>query len=478
MLETLTQVTLIASIHTVLLAVFIPLVLVKKRDSTVAVAWCLVVLLMPIVGSLLFWAFGSNYVQRRIRKKRLHRSEFDVDHPPARREATRGKAGTMESPHELAKIAYELDAFPVSIGNRVTLFHETTLAYEGILSAIEAARHHVHLEFFIIRGDATGRCLIDLLTAKARAGVQVRLLYDAVGSLFFPLRLLQPLRQAGGQVEAFLPVNPFRSWIRVNLRNHRKIVIVDGQSAFTGGMNIGDEYLGKNKTFGYWRDTMLRVDGPAVAAFQRIFSEDWDYASGQSFTEPDYFPEISIQGDHTVQVMESGPDQTMNSLREIYFAAIVAAKKRLWIASPYFVPDNGLLDALRLACLRGVDVRLLCLLRPDHLVSFYASRYYWADLLSFRGRVYQYHKGMMHSKIVIVDEDWAVVGSANLDNRSLHLNFEAGIALYNHEQVVELARHYLKDLEDSIPLDNWTFAQRPFLARLLENGCRLFAPIL
>lgn len=476
--EQVTWATFLAVTHFVLLGLVIPTVLAKKRDATVAVAWCLVVILTPVLGSLLFWVFGFNYVQRRVTKKRTHRKTFGHAHPPKRREATRGAGQSDSDPHHLAEIARAVDAFPISPGNVVTLYHDTNDAYAAILDAVRAARHHVHLEFFIFRGDATGRRLVNLLVEKARAGVEVRLLVDAVGSLFLSWRMFRQYRAAGGQVDTFLPINPFRSWIQVNLRNHRKIVVVDGQVGFTGGMNIGDEYLGKSRRFGYWRDEMMKLEGPAVAGLQRIFIEDWHFASGQSLDEAPYFPEIAPRGEHAVQILESGPDQEVNSLREMHFAAILGAKKRLWIASPYFVPDNGLLDALRLARMRGVDVRLLCLLRPDHRLSYYAGRYYWSDLLSFGAQVYQYSRGMMHSKIVIVDDDWAMVGSANLDNRSLHLNFEASCVLYNRDLVAELVRHYERDLEDSLRLDPWAFANRPLVIRLMENACRLFSPVL
>ncbi len=477
-LETLQIASLLAMLHTVILLTVIPVVLIKKRDPTVAVAWSLVVLLTPLLGALLFWVFGYNYVQRRVVKKKSHRTTFRAVHPPRRREATRGAGQLEQDPHQLAQIAQMVDAFPISHGNRVTLYHDTEAAYTAMLEAIKAAEHHVHLQFYIFRADATGQQLIELLTQKAKEGVEVRLLYDALGSLFFSWRLQGRLKAAGGQIDTFLPVNPFRSWIQVNLRNHRKIVVVDGRVGFTGGMNIGDEYLGKSRRFGYWRDAMLKLEGPAVVGLQRIFVEDWHFASGQDVDEELYFPEIRPQGEHVVQVVESGPDQEPNAIREIYFAAILSAKKRLWIASPYFVPDSGLLDALRLVRMRGVDVRFLGLLKPDHLSTYYAGRYYWADLLAFGTRVYQYAKGMMHSKFMIIDDDCAIFGSANFDNRSLRLNFETNCLLYDKGLVAELAQAYEHDLSESLPLDPWVFSQRPLGTRLLENAFRLFSPIL
>jgi cardiolipin synthase len=229
---------------------------------------------------------------------------------------------------------------------------------------------------------------------------------------------------------------------------------------------------------GYWRDEFLRLEGPAVAGLQRIFAEDWDFSCAESLNGETYFPDVPDVGSTRVQIVESGPDQEVNSIREIYFAGILAAQKRVWIASPYFVPDSALLEALRLACYRGVDVRLLTLLRPDHFISFHAGRYYWTDMLRVKAKIYQYSKGMMHSKLMMVDGKWAMVGSANLDNRSLHLNFEAGCILHSADVVAELEQHFQHDLRDAILLDAETFARRSFSAQLTENACRLFSPIL
>jgi cardiolipin synthase len=477
----LPHLTVFALVDTVLICTVIPIVLIKKREPTTAVAWCLMVLMVPVVGAILFWLFGYNYIHRRITRLRRHRSVFGSVFPPARMEAARG-AGEADvpegAPHSLADLALAVDAFPVSQPNRVTIYHETEHAYKALLEAIRAARHHIHLEYFIFRSDATGWALVNLLIEKAKAGVEVRLLYDSVGSLFISWRMLRALLRAGGQAIGFLPVNPLRSLFQLNFRNHRKITVIDGTVGFTGGMNIGDEYLGKDRYFGYWRDTFVRIEGPGVAALQRVFIEDWDFATRETLNQEPYFPHLEGQGQHAVQIVASGPDQDLNSTRELYFAAILEAKRRLWIASPYFVPDAAMLDALRLACLRGVDVRLLCLSRPDHNISFYAGRYYWSDVLAYGARIYTYTRGMMHSKIIVVDDDWALVGTANLDNRSLHLNFELSCVLFSPDLVADVVTRFERDLEDSVPLDPETFERRGLFVRLVENACRLFAPIL
>jgi cardiolipin synthase len=480
--EYLPHITVFAVLDALVIVLVIPWVLMTKREATTAIAWCLLVFFLPLFGGLFFWVFGYNTLYRPLRRKRRHRSRFQKGHPPTTPAAERGggdePAGGDATWNQLGQLASRVRAFPVSHGNAVTFYDDTHPAYDALLTAVEAARHHINLEYFIFRPDETGRRLLEVLTAKAKAGVQVRLLYDSVGTRNLGRRALQPLRDAGGKVAAFLPINPIRSRLRINLRNHRKIVVVDGAVGFTGGMNIGDEYLGKSPRFGYWRDQVLRLEGPGVAGLQRIFMEDWDFAAGETLDAPDYFPARSKVGDAVVQVVESGPDQELNSIREILFAAILSARERLWMASPYFVPDTGLLDAIRLASYRGVDVRLLCLLHPDKWIAFYAAHYYWSDLMRVGMKIYQYAKGMMHSKIMLVDGQWGLVGSANLDNRSLHLNFEAGCILHTPALVSELEASFLRDLENSVSLDAQKFAARPFAQRLATNTCRLLSPIL
>jgi cardiolipin synthase len=483
LLDFVSHLTVLAVIDGLLIAFVIPWVLMTKKDTTAAVAWCLLVFFLPLLGSLLFWVFGYNQVWRPIRRKQRHRSRFEAGHPPLTREASRGEPHSTLAEgtwNDLGTVALKVNAFAVSGGNAVTLYDETEAAFTALLQAIRGARHHIHLEFFIVRDDATGKLLVDLLAEKAKAGVEVRLLADSVGSrrLGWRWKALRPLREAGGKVSAFLPLNPVRSRLRVNMRNHRKITVIDGAVGFTGGMNIGDEYLGKVARFGYWRDQFLRLEGPGVAGLQRVFVEDWDFAANEPLDTEVYYPEVPDAGESIVQIIESGPDQDRNSIRELLFAAVSAAQERVWMATPYFVPDGGLLDALRLACYRGVDVRLLCPLRSDKALTDYAARYLWSDLLAVGMNIYQYAKGMLHGKMIAVDGRWGMVGSANLDNRSLHLNFEAGCILHSPPLIAELEASFLHDLETAVRVDGPAFSKRPFLARLKENACRLFSPIL
>ena len=268
-----------------------------------------------------------------------------------------------------------------------------------------------------------------------------------------------------------------RRRLRVNLRNHRKIIVIDGRIAFTGGMNVGDEYLGKGP-LGHWRDTMLEIEGPAVASLQATFAEDWNFASGETLSADAYKPPKLPPGDVQIQVIQSGPDYDLKSIREIYFAAALKARKKLWISTPYYVPDAGLRDALCLAGRSGIDVKLLIPKAADHFHVHYASQYYLSELLDAGVEVFHYTNGFLHSKVWIADGHWASVGTANLDNRSLLLNFEVNCMLYTRTAIAQLERAFEADLKNSVRLDPKAFAKRPWTEKLAENFCRLFSPTL
>jgi len=470
-----------AVIDVILIVTVIPWVLSIKKEAISAIAWCLLVVFIPIFGAILFVLFGYQSVHRPLKRKRRHRQAFRVRNPAGRHpvHAESEKADDPDHTWEgMGRLAARLDDFPVTHGNKVTFYHEGRPAFDDMLAAIRAAEHHVHLEFYICEYDNLGRVFLDLLTEKAKQGVEVRLLYDAMGTRRLGWWRLRKFRRAGGRYEAFLSVNPLRRRIQVNLRNHRKIMVVDGKVAFTGGLNIGDEYLGENKRLGHWRDSSLRVEGPAVESLQRIFIEDWDFAAGESLEGGAYFQAAADAGDEQVQVIQSGPDQEVKAIREIYFAAVFKARRRLWITSPYYVPDQGLRDALCLAGRTGIDVRLILPYKADHTAVHYASRYYFPDLFEAGVKVYLYTNGFIHSKVWLADGRWASIGTANLDNRSLLLNFEVNCLIYTPSAIAELEEQFRKDLKDSVRLDPQVFAKRPLTSKLAENFFRLFSPVL
>jgi cardiolipin synthase len=447
-----------------------------KREPMSAIAWSLTVLLMPFLGPVLFALFGYQSVHRPISRRKKRRNAYRKLFLPA----APGEAPAVPRRWEvLAKLGAHPDGFAPTAGNAIALYHDGHPAYDAMIGAIDGAKHHVHMEFFIVRPDESGRRFVAALRAARSRGVEVRFVYDSVGSFTLRSSMLKDLSRAGGKVAAFLPVLNPAYRVRINLRNHRKIVIVDGRIAFSGGLNVGDEYLGRHRKFGHWRDTFFRIKGPAVDSLQRVFLEDWHFAANEAVSGPAYFPNWNEPpGSSIVQIVHSGPDAEYKSIRETYFAGILRGRKRVWIASPYFVPDPGLRDALILAARAGVDVRFLGLFRPDKWVPFLTARYYWTDMLAAGVKVYQYARGMMHGKYMLVDGEWASIGTANLDNRSLYLNYEVNALFYDSAVVAEMEAEFLKDLEWSVRLDEKVFAERPFASRLAENAARLMSPVL
>ena len=447
-------------------------VLTVKREPMTAVAWCLLVILIPLFGVLLFFFFGYQSLHRPLRRKKLRAQAFRAKQP-------REPHIPAQEHEELALLARQLGAGQLVGGNAITLFHTGAPAFDAMLAAIRTAKQHIHMQFFITRADASGRLFMETLAERARAGVEVRFLYDAVGSWSLHSSVLRLLTQAGGQAQPFLPLpNPLRRRLRINLRNHRKILLIDGQIAFTGGLNIGDEYLGYSPFFGAWRDTHLRLAGPAVRDLQRVFAEDWDFATNELLEREDFFPPLASEGNAFVQVAWSGPDQELKPIREVYFAAIMRARTRLWLTTPYFVPDASLLDALCLAARTGRDVRIICPFRPDKWVPHFASRYCWAQLLAAGVKIYQYTAGFMHAKTLLMDEAWCSVGTVNFDNRSFNLNFEVTCLIEDRDIAQQLEQALLVDMSQSIRVRAKTFAHRPFISKIAENACRLLSPIL
>jgi cardiolipin synthase len=448
-------------------------ILAIKREPMSAIAWCLLVVFVPVFGIVFFVFFGYQSIHVPLRRKRQHAEEF-------RGSRQFESNGNDEVGYEgLAGLACKLGARPMVSGNAVTVYHDGASAYEAMIEAIASARHHIHMEFFIVRADDSGCRFMNALAERAKAGVEVRFLYDALGSWSLNPRVLNILRKTGGQALPFLKLqNPLRRRIQVNLRNHRKLLVVDGRVGFTGGLNLGDEYLGKSPFFGPWRDDFIRVEGPAVADLQHVFVEDWDFSVDEDLSGEAYRPAVPPAGSAILQVASSGPDQDIKTIRELYFAAIMRARRRVWLATPYFVPDAGLFDALCLAARMGRDVRVLTPFRPDKWLPHLAGRYYWTELLRAGAQVYQYTNGFLHLKLLMIDDVWSSVGSPNFDNRSLLLNFEVTGLIESPEVQAELERGFLNDLAVSIRLEPKTFAGRPFVAKMAENACRLLSPVL
>lgn len=468
---------LFVTLYFVITFLILQLVFSLKRETSSALVWTGIVI-VPVLGPIFFLWFGYDRVYRPLKEKKRQKASFRSRLAPPY--AQRGLKKKNERPLEknLGWLAQKLNGYPALAGNRVTLYHETQTCYDKMLELIDSAEHHIHLEYYIFQPDETGKAVIDKIISKLELGVQVRLLYDSWGSVRLRRGMFRRLQAAGGKCEPFLSMNLWRKRFQMNLRNHRKILIVDGKKAIIGGMNIGREYLGLDKGYGYWRDTNLLLEGPAVASLQDVFIEDWDFATEEQLSADEYILDVPRVGKDTVQVIGSGPDQERNTLRGVVYGAITQARKCVWITTPYFVPDAGLIDALELALRMGLEVKLLIPNKADSWLTYHASRYFLRDLLKEGIQVYQYNKGYLHSKVIIVDDTWALVGSANFDNRSMHLNFEASCALHTPKLVQELKTVFEQDCEESTPITHEELVNQHWWKLASENFARLFAPIL
>ncbi|KGM56758.1 cardiolipin synthetase [Lysobacter arseniciresistens ZS79] len=392
-------------------------IVLQKREPAATLSWLISLAALPYVGFLVYYVFGP----QRIHRQRLRRIRSRADLPPA-------PPGSDPTPEalELARLAQGCTGLPPTTAVRATLLVDGAAKYDALLAAIAEAREHVHLEYYIYEPDRTGTALRDALVERARAGVAVRLLLDAVGSKRVSRRFLQPLVDAGGEVAWFHPLKLRWFWKRpwLNLRTHRKIVVIDGQTCFTGGINITDEQDERLSEDAY-RDLHLCLEGDVVRSLQLVFIEDWAYATGRPPLRLPVPP--PRPGPVVAQVLVSGPDSPLETIHRLHVGAIHAARERVWLVTPYFVPGEAAMMSLTSAALGGLDVRLLVPKMSDSRLVTYAARSYFDELLSAGVRIYEYGPRLLHTKALLCDDDLAIVGSANFDHRSFRLNFEVSV---------------------------------------------------
>jgi cardiolipin synthase len=478
---------IIASIFVGQLILVFGFVLTERRQPAATLAWIMGVFFLPVVGAVLYLVFGM---------RRMVRHSERYEWVARNVEEALGKAGLLEGLKKLrngadgvdrttimATLGSHVATLPPLAGNQCRALINGPTAYRAMFEAISAARHHVHVQFYVIKPDSTGRALRSRLIERAEAGVQVRVLTDGVGSFSLPNDFWEPLRAAGGQAGVFSPVSllyRFRKPDRINYRNHRKIVVVDGLTGFTGGINIGAEYLSLDEDIGKWRDTHLQINGNAVVALQRTFAEDWLWATDELLASPLYYPIVGLEagGTSSVQIIDSGPDRRWSPLQRLYVQAIALAQQRVWITSPYFIPGAVMEEALITASIRGLDVRILLPQKSDHPIVDLASKSHYARLLESGIKIYEYGRGFVHAKTLVVDEWVSSVGSANMDIRSFHLNFEANAFIYDEAFTRELASVFVSDLEDSKMVDLSSEQRVGYLTRLGRGFARLLSPLL
>lgn len=439
-------------------------IVLQKREPVATLSWLISLAALPVVGFVVYYFLGP----QRIRRQRLRRQHSRGRLPQA--------FGPVDEAQELARVAQATTGLPPSSARDVRLLVDGAAKYDALLEAIAAARRTVHLEYYIFNPDRIGTRVRDALVERARAGVQVRLLLDAVGSSDVGSRFLRPLREAGGEVAFFHPMRLRRLWKRpwLNLRTHRKIAVIDGRVGFTGGINVTDEEDERAREDAY-RDLHLRLEGPVVRELELVFLEDWCYATGQ--TPPALPPPDAEPGSVPAQVLVSGPDSPWEAIHRAHVGAIHAARHRVWLVTPYFVPGEAARMALTSAALGGLDVRLLVPRRSDSRIVTYATRSYFDELLEAGVKIYQYGPRLLHTKALLCDDDLALIGSANFDHRSFRLNFEVCVMFHDAGIAAALARVIEGEFAHA-PRVRPDRARPLWRARLPEALARLVSPVL
>ena len=454
----------------------IVVVLSENRNPVKSIAWVLVLILLPVLGLVIYLIFGrslrgmrliSRSDLRELRRMNDYSEKVEVNHD------------LSDTSRQLISLVNKLTEPHLFEGNDIEVFAEGLDKFEAMKRDIEQARQYIHVQYFIIEDDEVGNELIDLLTRKAREGVQVRVLYDYVGSFYMPSRLLKKMRAAGVEVHPFLEVSLTNVAFRINWRNHRKIVVIDGSIGYVGGMNIANRYVTGDNKWQPWRDTHLRIRGEAVAAMEYSFAIDWNFTTRKLLTLPTmHYSEPLASVDYLIQMVGSGPTNRWNNISLVFFKAITLAKRCIYIQTPYFLPSDSLLKALQSAALSGVDVRLMIPRKTDSLMLRLATGSYIKECLLSGMKIYFYDARMMHAKVVIVDDEFVTTGSTNFDFRSFEHNFEFNALIYSKSFNAKMKDIFEADLQQSSRVSLGKWKQRPVTQKALESVVRLISPIL
>lgn len=461
------------------------MIFISRKSAPATWAWLLVLFFIPIVGFILFMILGRDLQLKSFIGWRVLKQVETFEPYTKQREALRD--GSFEFPNDvsqdyapLIRMNIEMNYAFLTQHNETQLFSIGQDKFAALLQDIEQAKHHIHIQYYIIKLDVIGESIYRALIQKAQQGVIVRVLFDDLGSRKLKVRDFQELIDAGGEVCAFFPA--FLSMInpRLNCRNHRKVVVIDGEIGYIGGFNIAKEYVGLDESFGFWRDLHVRIKGEAVHALQLHFLFDWYQAMNIHYVEmnPAYFPEPTVENVLPVQIVSSGPDTKFDSIKESYIRIIMSAKKYIYIQTPYFIPDEAFLKALQIAASSGVDVRVMTPAKTDHPFIYGGNSAFGGDLLKYGGRIFRYEKGFLHTKMMVIDDEICTIGTTNLDVRSFSLNFELNGIFFDRDLAITCRDLYLEDEGDSFEMTKARYTNRRKWTKVREGFSRLIAPIL
>jgi cardiolipin synthase len=466
--------TIVSAVEVTYLVAMIVIIILEKRSPISTLAWILALVFLPYVGLIIYFFIGPH----RVRRKRMRHVRSAVEVRAQLAAEIDRHPQDVEAPHrvQLATLAVRASGSLMSTAKHIDVLGGGKDTFDAIMEAIGKAKTHVHVLYYIFEGDETGTRIRDALIERAKAGVKIRMLTDGVGTSL-SRKFLKPLRQAGVEYARFNPIALGQFLPRIHLRNHRKVVIVDGRVGFLGGINVGDEYNEAVSKRDAFRDTHVRIEGAAVRELQFMFLEDWHFSTSVIIKERGLFPPAEPGEEQAAIIVPSGPDQEWESIEHVYFTAITQADDFIQITTPYFVPDDPVRVALCSAALRGVRLEIIVPRRSDSLVVTAAARSYFDELLRAGAHVYEYPR-MVHAKTMVVDGKIAIVGSANLDNRSFRLNFEVSALFYDDVALAKLSRIFEVDKHKCRHITKKMRAKVSLPMRFAEASARLLSPLL
>ncbi|AET68344.1 phosphatidylserine/phosphatidylglycerophosphate/cardiolipin synthase [Desulfosporosinus orientis DSM 765] len=456
-------------------------IILENRSPGNTVTWIFILALFPVLGLILYILFGKSTHGPMFHGK--HYQDNPINRWVSQQQfAIKNKEllSHREMNFDLKLLNLHLNSgfAPLTINNQAEILLNGGEKFKALFYALEKASHHIHLSYFIFNDDEIGEDVLKILSRKVTEGVAVRVILDGMGSLSISGTMMRRMKTAGIQAKWFFPIQFPYLTSKLNLRYHRKIVVVDGSIGFIGGLNIGDEYLSRDSKLGFWRDTHLKLQGEAVHAIQAVFLNDWYYVTRQQIKGEHYFPKTKISQMLPIQILASGPDSKWNSILYSFFSSITMAKESIYIETPYFIPDQSLIIALKTAALSGLDVQLIVQGIPEHKFTYLAMNSYFEELLQAGVKIFQYMKGTLHAKILIIDNHLALVGSANMDIRSFFLDFEISAFIYDPIITEELINYYDLDLKDCNKVILEEFQHRSSIEKFKESSARLLSSLL
>ncbi len=457
----------------------------QRKNPTTVWAWLLVLYFIPVLGFVLYLVLGQNFHKERMFKMKEIEDEVKIAIRRQEESIFREKLRLRDPEQERFKnlILYNLNEGEAVLtdNNDIRIFTDGKEKYKVLLDEIEHALKYIHIQYYIIKNDELWKEIAEVLKKKARQGVEVRVLFDSMGCRAMKSSDWKQLEDAGIRVVEFFPAVLGKFQFRMNYRNHRKIVVIDGRIGFVGGFNVGREYLGLDSKFGYWRDTHICIEGAAVTSLAVRFVLDWNYAAQDNlFIRNDLFeiPEYLRNGKDPVQIISSGPDSKSKVIRNNYLRLIHMAKRSIYIQTPYFIPDEEILEALKIAARSGIDVRIMIPCKPDHLFVYWATTSYVGDMIEAGARCYTYGNGFLHAKCMCIDGLVTCVGTANMDIRSFALNFEVNATIYSARTTHKLEEAFENDIRKSTLLTVKKYKSRSVVIKIKEQICRLLSPLL